>query len=46
MPVKDEDLHGMVPDNSAMALVMLDVINDLEFEGVNFWSSYALPMAH
>ena len=33
MPARNEDLHGMVPDKSEVALVLLDVINDLEFEG-------------
>ena len=33
MVVKNEDLHGMVPDAADVALILLDVINDLEFEG-------------
>jgi len=32
MPTKS-DLHGNAPDNSEVALVLIDVINDLEFEG-------------
>lgn len=31
MPAMNEDLHGMVPDKSDVALILLDVINDLEF---------------
>lgn len=33
MPVKSEDLHGNVPDNAGAALLLIDVINDFEFEG-------------
>lgn len=29
--MKNEDLHGFVPDKSAVALILLDVINDLDF---------------
>jgi nicotinamidase-related amidase len=32
VPALNEDLHGMVPDKSDVALILLDVINDLEFE--------------
>lgn len=46
MPVKNENLYGMVPDKSSVALVMLDVINDLEFEGGEMLLEHALPMAH
>jgi nicotinamidase-related amidase len=31
MPAQNEDLHGMVPDKSDAALLLLDVINDLDF---------------
>jgi nicotinamidase-related amidase len=33
MPIKSEDLHGNVPDDSGAALLLIDVINDFEFEG-------------
>src|SRR5690606_8339841 len=33
MPAKHDDLHGNAPDSSPTALVLVDVINDLEFEG-------------
>jgi len=33
MPAKNRDLHGNAPDESAVALVLIDLINDLEFEG-------------
>jgi nicotinamidase-related amidase len=33
MPTRNKDLHGNVPDASPVVLVLIDVINDLEFEG-------------
>lgn len=33
MPEKNADLHGNAPDHSAAALMVIDMINDLEFEG-------------
>jgi nicotinamidase-related amidase len=30
---RPEDLHGSAPDNCAVALLLIDWINDLEFEG-------------
>lgn len=32
-PTKNHDLHGSVPDESSTALILVDVINDFEFEG-------------
>ena len=32
-PAKNPDLHGNVPENSAVALLLIDVINDMDFEG-------------
>ncbi len=32
MPIKSEDLHGNVPDTAGAALLLIDVINDFEFE--------------
>jgi nicotinamidase-related amidase len=32
-PAKNPDLHGNVPENSSVALLMIDVINDMDFEG-------------
>ena len=32
MPAKNQDLHGNVPDACPVALLLIDVINDLEFE--------------
>lgn len=31
MPEKNENLHGFVPDKSKVVLLLIDVINDLEF---------------
>jgi nicotinamidase-related amidase len=45
MPAKNDDLHGNVPENSPVALVMVDVINDLEFEGGDALLEQAKPMA-
>ncbi|HYO62452.1 MAG TPA: isochorismatase family cysteine hydrolase [Pyrinomonadaceae bacterium] len=45
MPAKNEDLHGNVPDKSDVALLVIDVINDLEFEHGEELLEHALPMA-
>ena len=45
MPAKNDDLHGMVPDLCGVALLLIDVINDLEFEGGDQLLQQALPMA-
>lgn len=39
------DLHGNAPDNSEVALVLVDVINDLEFETGSRLLRHALPAA-
>ena len=39
------DLHGNAPDQSEFALLLIDVINDLEFEGGEELLGYALPVA-
>lgn len=45
MPSKNKDLHGNAPDQSEVALLLIDVINDLEFpEGEDVLKA-ALPMA-
>ncbi len=31
MSESNRDLHGIAPDKSAVALLLIDVINDLEF---------------
>jgi nicotinamidase-related amidase len=40
-----DDLHGNVPDEAGAALLLIDVINDLEFEGGDRLLELALPMA-
>jgi nicotinamidase-related amidase len=45
MPAKNEDLHGMVPETAEVALLLLDVINDLEWEGGELLLPHALRMA-
>jgi nicotinamidase-related amidase len=45
MPAKNKDLHGNVPDKCPAALLLIDVINDLEFEGSQLLSRQTLPMA-
>src|SRR5262245_7185402 len=45
MPAKNEDLHGNVTDNAPVALLLIDVINDLEFPGSEELVRYAVPMA-
>jgi nicotinamidase-related amidase len=32
-PARNHDLHGNVPDEAEVAVLLIDVINDLEFEG-------------
>ena len=45
MPAKNEDLHGNVPDKALVALLLIDVINDLEFDDGGKLLKHALPMA-
>ena len=44
MPVRSEDLHGFVPDTSRAALLLIDVINDFEFEDGEKLLKLALPV--
>ena len=46
MPAKNNDLHGSAPETCPVALLMIDVINDLDFEGGDRLLQNALPMAH
>jgi nicotinamidase-related amidase len=43
--MKNDDLHGNAPDKSEIALLLIDVINDLEFEGGERLFQSALPAA-
>jgi nicotinamidase-related amidase len=45
MPHKNRDLHGNAPDKSDTALLLIDVINDLEFDEGEALLKHALPMA-
>lgn len=45
MPAKNPDLHGSAPDKSEIALLLIDVINDLDFPEANRLLRYAGPMA-
>jgi nicotinamidase-related amidase len=45
MSKKSPDLHGNVPDDSTVALLLLDVINDMEFEGGQLLEPHALAAA-
>ncbi len=45
MRARNPDLHGNVPDEASVALVLIDVVNDLEFDGGAALLRHALPMA-
>jgi nicotinamidase-related amidase len=45
MPRTNPDLHGNVPDKSPAALILIDVINDLDFPEGDQLLRFALPMA-
>jgi hypothetical protein len=44
-PARNPDLHGNAPDKSPVALLMIDVINALDFEHSEQLLEQALPMA-
>jgi len=45
-PARNPDLHGNVPESSPVALLLIDVINDMDFEGAEALVRQAVPMAH
>ena len=45
MPAKNPDLHGNAPDKSDVAILLIDVINDLEFPEGEQLLRFAVPMA-
>jgi len=45
VPAKNPDLHGNVPDKAPVALLLIDVINDLEFPEGDRLALHAVPMA-
>lgn len=46
MPTGEPTLHGNAPDSAPIALLLIDVINDFEFEGGEALFRMALPAAH
>jgi len=46
MPAKNKDLHGNVPDACPVALLLIDVINDLDFPGNQWLVKHAAPLAN
>jgi nicotinamidase-related amidase len=45
MPDKNQDLHGSAPDKSDVALLIIDMINDLDFPEGEELLKHALPAA-
>jgi nicotinamidase-related amidase len=45
-PAKNSNLHGNVPEDSPVALLLIDVINAMDFEGAEALVRQAVPMAH
>jgi nicotinamidase-related amidase len=45
MPARNRDLHGSAPDKCETALLIVDVINDLDFPEANQLMRYAPAMA-
>jgi nicotinamidase-related amidase len=45
VPAKNRDLHGNVPESSPVALLLIDVINDLEWDGSGPLRKQVMPMA-
>jgi nicotinamidase-related amidase len=43
MPDRNHDLHGNAPDDSTVALLLIDMINDFEFEDGEKLFKHALP---
>jgi nicotinamidase-related amidase len=45
MPSRNQDLHGNAPDTSPVVLLLVDVINAMDFESGEQLVEHALPMA-
>ena len=45
MPARNKDLHGSAPDRSDTVLLLIDVINDLDFPEADELLRFAIPMA-
>jgi nicotinamidase-related amidase len=44
MPIRSDDLHGNAPDTASAALLLIDVINDFEFENGERLLKLAMPV--
>ena len=44
-PVHNQDLHGNVPDDSSVVLILIDLINDFEFDGADEMFTNTLAIA-
>jgi len=44
-PVNNQDLHGNVPDDSSVVLILIDLINDFEFDGADQMFKNTLAIA-
>ena len=44
-PAKNATLHGSVPESAPVALLLIDVVNDMTFEGSEALVRQEVPMA-
>ena len=44
-PANNQDLHGNVPDDSSLVLILIDLINDFEFDGADPMFTNTLAIA-
>ena len=44
-PANNQDLHGNVPDDSSVVLILIDLINDFEFDGADRMFKNTLAIA-
>ena len=44
-PANNQDLHGNVPDDSSVVLILIDLINDFEFDGADQMFKNTLAIA-
>jgi nicotinamidase-related amidase len=45
VPARNKDLHGSAPDRSDTVVLLIDVINDLDFPEADQLLQFAIPMA-
>ena len=43
--INNQDLHGNVPDDSSLILILIDLINDFEFDGADRMFKNTLAIA-